>query len=221
MTWQQPGGGQDGPQPYGQPPYGQPPYGQPPYGQPQYGQPPYGQPPAYGQGYGFGSVGGLPAGVQHASWGARLGAYLLDYLTMLGTAIPAVVCLVIGAATAPGALDGTDGSPLPAVFIGLAILLALLPLAFVVWNTYRTGATGQSVGKRWVGIHLVAVATLQPPGPGPAFGKYILRSLASQATCGIYGLLTALWPLWDVQSQTLDDKVVSTLVVRFPGHRPL
>jgi uncharacterized RDD family membrane protein YckC len=218
MTWQQPGGEGDQPH-YGRPQDGQPHDGQPPHGQPQYGQPP--PPPPFGQGYGFGTVGGLPAGVEYAGWGSRLGAYLLDYLVALGTTIPALISLGIGAATAPDALDGSTGSPLPALFVGLFFLLLLLPLAFVVWNTYRTGATGQSLGKGWMGIHLVSSATMRPPGPGAAFGKYILRSLLSQVTCGIYGLISVLWPLWDVRHQSLDDKIVNTLVVRFAGNRPL
>ena len=178
-------------------------------------------PPPFGQGYGSGALGGLPAGVEYATWGARFGAWLLDRLALVGTALPAAIALGIASATAPDALDGSTGSPLPALFTGLFFLLMLIPLAFLVWNTYRTGTTGQSVGKRWAGIHLVSMTTMRPPGPGAAFGKYLLRSVASQVTCGIYGLLSVFWPLWDVRQQSLDDKVVSTLVVRFAGNRPL
>jgi RDD family len=54
----------------------------------------------------------------------------------------------------------------------------------------------------------------QPPGGWTGVGRLFLRTLLGNVTGGIYTLLTYLWPLWDDKNQTLDDKMLSTLVVK-------
>jgi uncharacterized RDD family membrane protein YckC len=218
------------PQPYGQPPapppgYGQPQYGQPPYGQPPYGQPPYGQPqygygqqpPQYGQGYGLGAASRLPAGSEYASWGARVGASLLDALIGLVVTIPAIVIFVIAAAT--GGTDPVTGNDkLNGPLAALAGLLLLLSIGFGIWNTWRGGARGQTLGKQYVGIHFVKEDSLRPPGGWLGIAKALIRG-AIGSLCGLYYFITVLWPLWDERRQTLEDKILKTLEVRFPGNR--
>ncbi|MFC6884183.1 MULTISPECIES: RDD family protein [Actinomadura] len=221
---QQPGYGQQPPaQPgYGQPPaqpgYGQPPaqpgYGQQPPPQPGYGQPPaqpgYGQPPAqpgYGQapppaqpGYQevhhhhYGSTGQL------AEWGSRAGGYIIDYLIIIA---PVLVLYFLGAL-----LSSSGGG---AALIGVLLMLVGMIVSFAgaLWICYQEGTTGQSIGKRQMGIRLVSAQTGQPIGFGMAFVRKIAH-IADSFLCYI----GFLWPLWDERKQTFADKICNTLVVR-------
>jgi uncharacterized RDD family membrane protein YckC len=227
----QPGGyqPQDQPGAYGQPPgqpgaYGQPPaqpgaYGQPPaqpgaygpppgqpgsYGQPSpYGPTPYGQNPygeqanPYGQGYGY----GLPGSGELAGWGARVGASLIDSLITAGP-------VLVGYVSAQAINGGEDELRAGA---GLVIAIAYLAaLGLWVWNrVIKQGRTGQSIGKRALGISLIGELSGQPVGAGRAFGRELLSWLFNNIC-----FLNVLWPLWDDRQQTWHDKVVSTLVVR-------
>jgi uncharacterized RDD family membrane protein YckC len=90
----------------------------------------------------------------------------------------------------------------------------LAALLFSVWNVgWRQGATGQSIGKGILRIRLVRMADGVPPGGGIGLGRYFIRTILGGVTSGVYTLVTLLWPLWDERRQTLDDKIVSTLVV--------
>jgi uncharacterized RDD family membrane protein YckC len=223
---QQPGYGQQPPaQPgYGQQPGQQPGYGQQPPAQPGYGQPPaqpgYGQPPAqpgYGQqppaaqpGYGapppaapgyqevhhhhYGSGGQL------AEWGSRVGGYIIDYLIFAG---PFWVLYFIGALLAS---SGGGAAAIGLLFdlIGFGLLIA-----GGLWLCHQEGTTGQTIGKRQMGIRLVSAQTGQPIG----FGMAIARKFAHIADGFLCGL-GYLWPLWDERKQTFADKICTTIVVR-------
>ncbi|MDL4818242.1 RDD family protein [Actinomadura opuntiae] len=208
----QPGYGQ--PQPgYGQPPaqpnYGQPsaqpnygqPAAQPGYGQPPAAQPAYGGPPAPAQpGYQevhhhhYGSTGQL------AQWGPRAGGFIIDYLIAV---VPFFVLWLLGNLLASA---GSGAAVLGVLFmvIGIGIWIG----AFL-WICYQEGTTGQSIGKRQMGIRLVSAQTGQPIGFGMAFVRKLAHILDG-AVC----YLGYLWPLWDERKQTFADKVVGTLVVR-------
>ncbi|GAA1594810.1 hypothetical protein GCM10009789_56090 [Kribbella sancticallisti] len=189
---QQPGYGQPQPPQYGQQPgYGQQPaqYGQQPgYGQPnypqQYGQPQYGQ-SGYGQsGYGA-PVGNL------AEWPVRVGGSLIDGVLV---AVPYALGLFLGRS-------------LGNVFLLLFLLVAL---GVAIWNVViQQGNTGQTVGKKVVGIKLVDGDTGRPVGPGKAFLRQITHVLDGAACYVGY-----LWPLWDEKKQTFADKINNTLVVK-------
>lgn len=215
---QQPGYGQQNPaqQPgYGQQPPAQPGYGQPPaqpgYGQPQ-AQPGYGQQPPAQPGYGqppaspaqpgyqdvhhhhYGSTGQL------AEWGSRAGGYIIDYLIFVG---PVVVLYLLGI------LLSTSGSG--AAMLGLLFMLIgfALSIAGGLWICYQEGTTGQSIGKRQMGIRLISAQTGQPIGFGMAFVRKIAH-IADSFLCYI----GFLWPLWDERKQTFADKICNTIVVR-------
>jgi uncharacterized RDD family membrane protein YckC len=208
---QQPYGQQPGQQPYGQQGYGQQAPGQQGYGQQPYGQyppPPYGS-GAYGAPPGYG---GLPPGVELASWGQRAAALLLDGLFSALLFIPGVIVIAIGAASEDddGTVNAVSGTLLA---IGIALCVAAIVVG--IWNVgWRTGKHGWSWGKQVMKIKLVRLADGVPPGGGVGLGRYLVRTLLGNISFGIYTLLTYLWPLWDERKQTLDDKIFSTLVVR-------
>jgi len=163
--------------------------GQAQYGYPQqsgYAQSPYSQQPTAG--YGQPGVGGPAA---YANWGQRFGGYLVD-------------SLMAGVPT--GIIEGIAGA---------TRISALLFLAFVVcigvwlFNIYREGTTGQSIGKGALNIRLVREADGQPIGFGMAIGRKLLH-IADAIPC----YLGFLWPAWDAKKQTFADKLVKTIVIK-------
>ncbi|MEU9020974.1 RDD family protein [Actinomadura sp. NPDC048394] len=215
---QQPGYGQPPAQPgYGQPPaqpgYGQPPaqpgYGQPPAAQPGYGQPPaaqpaYGAPPAPAPAqpayqevhhHHYGSTGQL------AEWGSRAGATIIDGL-VIGAPVGILYFIAILLMS-----SGSGGG----AFLGLLFLLVAAVIGFGggIWMIYQEGTTGQTLGKRQMGIKVVSAQTGQVLGFGGAFVRR-LAHIADSAACDI----GFLWPLWDERKQTFADKMCNTLVVR-------
>lgn len=119
-----------------------------------------------------------PPGVRgdYASWGRRVGAYLLDTLVI---AVPLTVIIVI--ALAAGNPNDEDDSSWGV--IGIAYLITLVA-PFTYFTVMHGRESGQTLGKRWVGIFVI-----------PALFDY-------------------LWPLWDRMNQALHDKVVGSVVVR-------
>ncbi|WP_308012122.1 RDD family protein [Actinacidiphila acidipaludis] len=199
--YQQPYGGQ----PYGGQPYGAQPYGGQPYG----GRPPYPMAPQ-----------GMPA---LASWGARLGAVLLDGLMVMlvpyGLFMAGYLRFSVKVADRWRDCDKVniprDSCPTPKVpgsSITLMVIGGVLMLAATLFLCYREGSTGQTPGKRIVGIRLLREHDGSSLGFGLAFGRRLLHVLDSLA-CG----LGYLWPLWDAKKQTFADKCVHTVVIRDPN----
>jgi uncharacterized RDD family membrane protein YckC len=87
----------------------------------------------------------------------------------------------------------------------------LASLAVQLWNrVFRQGRTGQSIGKRALGIRLVGERSGQPLGAGMSFVRELAHTLDGSFYVGY------LWPLWDEKRQTFADKVVGTVVVTVP-----
>jgi uncharacterized RDD family membrane protein YckC len=233
----QPGYGQPG---YGQPGYGQPGYGQPGYGQPGYGQPGYGQPgsgqPGFGQpGYGQPGYGQAPYGTytpptsgplrsDYASWGARVGATLLDtlfmflaFLPILAIIIPLLVAGPTQLYTTTDTFGQTSVSEGPAVgsILGATAIGVLWYLAVLVYlYGHLQGRKGQTWGKRIVGIKVIGTDTGAPIGFWKSIFRWFVPQLLSNFSCGLFGLLDILWPLWDTNKQALHDKMFNSIVVR-------
>ncbi|WP_030981159.1 RDD family protein [Streptomyces sp. NRRL S-1813] len=228
--------------PYGQqppvPPQGQPGYGYPQqapqqqgYGYPQqqvpqqqgYGYPqqpaaPYGQPGMPGM--------GMPTG--YASWGARVGAALLDGL-VIGV-VPGIlygIAFAVAASSAsstsidtsscaPGdtqcisnAYSSASSSAMPVFALILITLAGLVTLGAALFVCAKEGKTGQTPGKKAMNIRLVKETTGQPIGFGMAFVRKLCHAVDGPL-CG----LGYWWPLWDEKSQTFADKIVGTVVVK-------
>ncbi|WP_299532489.1 RDD family protein [uncultured Streptomyces sp.] len=191
--------------PYGQQP-GQPPQNQPGYGYPQqapqgvpqqgYGYPqqqPGVPPQGYGQQPGFGYGTGRP---ELAHWGLRFAALLLDGLVIC----VGYIFIIIGAALSESS---------PGLGSVLAIIGFLAMFGVGIWMIYQEGKTGQTLGKKALGIRLLRESDGRPLGFGMAFVRRIAHALDSFAC-----YLGWLWPLWDEKKQTFADKVCSTVVVK-------
>lgn len=166
---------------YSTPPPGPPSGGYPP-------PPPGGYPPPGGFPPPGGYSGGPPADAySYANWGQRAGAYLIDI-------VPVWILAFIGGIARNSIIDA---------------LFALAGLAWVIYNRWITmGRTGQSLGKRTLGIRLISESTGAPVGAGMAFVRDIAHIVDS-----IICYIGWLFPLWDSKAQTLADKIMSTVVV--------
>lgn len=217
-----PGGATPPPPPgFGSPP-GAPTYGAPGaapgYGAPGAGAPGYGAPGAMPPGY---QAYGMTSGPPPVGFGSRLGGFLLDSL-LYGL----LALLFVGPAFALGVAafddcvsvtrgDTTElicppGAP-DGALLGGAIALGVIGYLIVAFIYVRAlGRTGQTWGRKIVGIKVVGTSTGQPIGFGRALGRSLFAGFISGQVC----YLGYLWMLWDSKKQTWHDKVVSSTVVK-------
>ncbi|HET9647417.1 MAG TPA: RDD family protein [Microlunatus sp.] len=158
--------------------------------------------------------GSHPHGVQPpslATWGRRVPAFLIDQAPVLlgSTALSiAYVLFLVGLLrTPPGDGSVPELAPaLPWVIVGAVVLIA--GLGWDWYNRWLTaGRTGQSLGKRVLGLRLLSEQTREPIGAGNAFARDLLHILDCIALVGFF------WPLWDAKRQTFADMLMSTIVL--------
>jgi uncharacterized RDD family membrane protein YckC len=120
-----------------------------------------------------------------ASFFRRLGAWLIDGI-ILG-----VISIVLQQAL--GRLGGE----------GLGALIGIVYLGF-----FEGSASGQTIGKRALGIRVIDYRTGGSIGYGRAVLRYFARILSA-----IPCFLGYFWMLWDKERQTWHDKLISDVVV--------
>jgi uncharacterized RDD family membrane protein YckC len=154
-----------------------------------------------------------------ASWGSRLGAWLIDGLIV---SVPATIIfwtLVAGAIGLTGD-DNDAGFWVLVAGAALSVLIfAVIALVYAPVTMARQGAhNGQTWGKQAVGIRVV-----RDGGESMGFWWAALREVgikgvavgvASFIIPFIPWFLDYFWPLWDDQNRALHDMVVSTHVVQ-------
>lgn len=166
-------------------------------------QHPYGQPASpYSQPY------PAPQGPAYASWGQRVLATLIDSAVVAFVPWLFFIFALVTSEVTEHAFREPTSEPSGPGYVAL-VVGSVLYVALWFWNRiHRQGTTGQSVGKKVLGIRLVSQTTGQPVGRGTVF----LREIAHVADAPLY--LGYLWPLWDTQRQTFADKIMTTVVVR-------
>lgn len=141
-----------------------------------------------------GAMPGVPAAggpEQYADWGTRVVAFLIDWAIVIVVAIVAAICMAIGS-----------------IMVLLGVLLYLAAMAVGFYFAFLTGETGQSPGKRVMGIKVVDERTGQPIGGGMGIVRHIAHVIDS-----VICYIGFLFPLWDPKRQTLADKVLNTVVL--------
>ncbi|MFY1674656.1 RDD family protein [Plantactinospora sp. WMMB334] len=138
--------------------------------------------------------------MSYASWGPRVGAYLIDAVVVL----PLVILAYITGGASMDAESGQVTGPGPLYYVFLVLTIALS--GYNRW--FLAGRTGQSWGKKALGIRLVDEAGGEPIGAGKAFVRDIAH-FVDQIICYI----GYLFPLWDAKRQTIADKIMKTVVV--------
>jgi uncharacterized RDD family membrane protein YckC len=138
-----------------------------------------------------------------ASWGSRVGAYLLDVLFGLLLSVPGGVLVGIGAATHGGAR---------VALLTVGSVLLVVAVIVQIWQVgWRQGARGQSWGKSVTGLRTVSAETMRPIGGPMGLLRWLVDSILGAIS--IVQLLNYLWPLWDSRHQTWTDKVVGSVVL--------
>lgn len=95
------------------------------------------------------------------------------------------------------------------IFFGIVLLFLSVFVAWglTVWNrVWRVHKTGQSVGRKMMGLRVINAHT----GTHPEFGSAVLRELVHQFA----GIISWIWMLVDDDDRTLADIVGTTHVIR-------
>ncbi|GIG40676.1 hypothetical protein Cph01nite_24380 [Cellulomonas phragmiteti] len=155
---------------------------------------------------GAGSLLGEPA-----HWGWRVLATLLDQIL---TTIPYLAGILYLQITSVPGLDAygrftTVPTAQGVVVAGVGALVTLV--LWFVSRVVQQGRTGQSWGKRIVGLRTVHETTDQPLGMWWAF----VRDIAHVVNAFLF-YLGYLWPLWDQRRQAFSDKLTHAVVLRDP-----
>jgi uncharacterized RDD family membrane protein YckC len=191
-----------------------PPAAPPPAAPPQAPPPP---PPSYPQSSPFPSPSGFnsPTGVVYASWGTRLGGYLIDFAIFL---VPLIVLFLLfrHAHTLQVHFMMRSGHRARRFSLLSFVIVAVLAL---LYSTFLCGGKrGQTVGMMAVHVRVVRDGSYDELGYGRAFVRSIVeqlfRAIGALVALGfIVWAVDMLFPLWDKKNQTLHDKVVSTVVI--------
>ncbi|MFI5840380.1 RDD family protein [Catenuloplanes sp. NPDC051500] len=228
-----PPGWQGGPPPgwQGGPPPGWqgPPPGYPMPGHPMPYAPPGWVPPA------------MPHGMALAGYGARFMARLIDLgvlLVLVGIAnswflvqyIQEFQLYLPAVNEYAAAIERGEGATMPTASDRFALLqLAMLLVTAMVWFAYEVpqiSGTGQTLGKRLMGIKAISLSSGTTPGFARAFRRWNLYGVATLfwSCCGIgllWQILDGLSPLFDRQLQRgWHDRVADTVVVQLPRTAP-
>ncbi|WP_460367340.1 RDD family protein, partial [Actinocorallia lasiicapitis] len=158
---------------------------------------PYGQ-PAYAAGYpqhAYTQPAGQPWTLP-ASYGRRVGAFLIDWVLAFTVVIIAVMIMQIGQPADEELSDAQGG-----------VMMGVWALVYVVYGLME-GLLGWSPGKGALMIRSVDErGGLLGPGKGVA---RVFLQIVNWWTLGV-GYLA---PLWDAQKQTFADKIIRSRVVR-------
>ena len=130
------------------------------------------------------STGSGPSGPR-ASFGRRFVAYLVDGILL---AIPYIILALIFE---------------PALAYAL-----YLALSIGYFGYFEGGPSGQTLGKRALGIRVIDFRAGGPIGFGRGVIRYIGKIIAS-----IPFFLGFFWMLWDREKQCWQDKIATTVVV--------
>ncbi len=135
-----------------------------------------------------------------ASIGLRCGAFLLDYiLTLLVLAVTVLLAYFV-----KRRLNLNEGANL-VLLVGYLATAAVLFLNLI----YFAERTGQSFGKRFIGIRIVRL-----DGRRPDYRDLALRHFVGYPLSLLCACLGILWMIWDKKQQGWHDKLSGTLVVK-------
>ncbi len=101
---------------------------------------------------------------------------------------------------------------------GIYLLFWLVSVGWGAYNGYLNGSTGQSIGKKVIGLKVVGEQTGQVIGGGQGVLRWGISAAMGLIPClgWIVVLVNLLFPLWDAKKQTLHDKAVKSLVIVVP-----
>ena len=114
----------------------------------------------------------------------------------------------LGAALIDGILVGVVGFVVRVAINSTLGALVSLVIGIAYFGYLEGSNSGQTLGKRWIGIRVIDYNTGGPIGFGRAVIRYFGRWVSAIAC-----LLGYFWMLWDKERQTWHDKFASDVVV--------
>ena len=157
-----------------------------------------------------------------AGVGSRFAALLIDSLIVGAFYIPGIVAIAAGPTeiepcsvnadneiTIGGEINALCEGPTNATWAFGILLFIVAFVAGIYYFAKLEGSSGQTVGKKALGIRVVDAATGGPIGTGRGVGRYFARIVS-----GIPFYLGYLWAIWDPKKQAWHDKMVNDLVVK-------
>jgi uncharacterized RDD family membrane protein YckC len=159
---------------------------------------------------------GTPSGPDYATWGIRVGGYLIDFVIFL-VILVILAILFRHSHTLDVHLMARRGtrrrnfSSVPFLITGVL---------YILYGTLLCGsARGQTVGMMAVGVRAVRDGSLDVLGYGRALARAVFEGVLRLLELlffllGVVWVLDMLFPLWDKKRQTLHDKVAGSVVLR-------
>ncbi len=147
-----------------------------------------------------------------ASYGARVGAYLIDGILPFVLFLPSLIAFI--SASGMGATGDFEGAATAsAAASNLEVVAVFVNLAYGIGLWIAEAKTGMTIGKRALGLRTVRADTLQLAGFGRIIGRYLIIALGGLVIIGQYIVL--LSPLWDSEHRNRGwhDKAANTWVL--------
>lgn len=140
---------------------------------------------------------------EFATWGSRLGGYILDGL-------------FFGLLTAPlGAIFygiqylALTNNEMSLSVIGVILVITGLLLAFHFYYAVAINKTGYTWGKRIANVKVINADTKKYPSKGQVWGRYLAYYVSAFIL-----MIGFFMPLWTEKKQALHDMMANTLVIK-------
>lgn len=152
-----------------------------------------------------------------ANFGERVSAAGLDLLILgipagiVYSVLDGSLAISLGGAGDAGGIGGNGEGIGGGAMLGFTLVAAAA--TFIYQTYYEGGASGQTVGKRAVGIRVLRQGSGEPLG----FKKAVIRYFARLVSLLPF-FLGLLWMLWDADRQTWHDKLTGSIVVPTWAH---
>ncbi len=139
-----------------------------------------------------------------AERGSRLGAALIDWLLTMAVAVPSFVFL---ASTFDRSFDD------PTVFMAFAAFFVSV-FGFLAYQWYLVATTGQSLGKRWMGIQIVCMdGSLPGFFHGVFLRTWVLGGITSIPMLGALLSFINVLMIFGDERRCLHDHIAGTRVI--------
>jgi uncharacterized RDD family membrane protein YckC len=153
---------------------------------------------------------GPAPGVEFASHGARLVAYLIDSVIL--TALAVALALVVGLVFLGGATSADEGRSVqiaPAAVVGTFLLVIAILLLVLLYFPFFWARGGQTPGMRLFGLRVVR----DRDGGRIGWGTALLRILGMYVASAVF-YLGFIWILVDKRRRGFHDLIAGTVVVK-------
>jgi uncharacterized RDD family membrane protein YckC len=153
-------------------------------------------------------------GYELADRGTRLGAVLIDGLLMAAAALPAGVLAIFLGVFSSNAFGRGDAE---LAMYGALGLMGLMVLAFQIYQWYLIATTGQSLGKRWLGVQIVRVDGT-PLGfvHGVILRSWVMGAIGNIPLVGGIASIVNILMIFGDERRCLHDHLAGTRVIVAP-----